>query len=66
MADRICSKTHTWDRYFTILDVQALFNNLDNPAVQNNAELYRFQQSGQDGRDVNILDVQALFNKLQE
>jgi PKD repeat protein len=50
---------------FSILDVQALFKNLDNPDVQNNAERFNFQESsGSD--EVTILDVQALFNELQE
>jgi hypothetical protein len=47
---------------FNILDVQALFNNLDNPTVQNNPELFKFQEGGSD--KVTILDVQALFNEL--
>jgi hypothetical protein len=53
------------DNEFNILDVQALFNNLNNPNLQNNAEAFKFQESsGSD--DVTILDVQALFNELQE
>jgi len=48
---------------FTILDVQALFNNLDSDAVQNNPEFYSFQEG--DRRSVTILDVQALFNRLE-
>jgi hypothetical protein len=47
---------------FTILDVQALFNNLDNPAVQDNYWAYKFSNDG--SQQVNILDVQSLFNKL--
>jgi subtilisin family serine protease len=47
---------------FNILDVQALFNNLDTPAVQNNAGAYDF--SGTDPTEVTVLDVQALFNEL--
>jgi hypothetical protein len=48
-------------RGFTILDVQALFNNLDNPAVVNNAAAFNFQTSFD---TVSTLDVQALFNEL--
>jgi hypothetical protein len=49
----------------TILDVQSLFNNLDNPDLQNNAEAFKFQENGA-SEEVTILDVQALFNELQE
>jgi len=51
------------DDRFSILDVQALFNNLDNPALQEYAGAFNF--SGSDPDEVNILDVQALFNDLQ-
>ena len=52
------------DSDVTILDVQALFDNLDDPAVQNNAELYGFQAGG--SSEVTILDVQGLFNELAD
>lgn len=45
-----------------VFDVQILFNNLDNPAVQDYAEYYNF--SGQDEEEVGIFDVQALFNRI--
>jgi len=47
---------------FTIFDVQALFSHLNDPAVQNNAQYYRFQE-GNTG-SIGVFDVQALFNKL--
>ena len=46
----------------TILDVQTLFNNLENPEIQNNSEKFNFQ--GQNPDQVSILDVQGLFNRL--
>jgi hypothetical protein len=46
----------------TILDVQALFANLDSDAVQNHATAFNF--SGGDESEVTILDVQGLFNEL--
>jgi hypothetical protein len=49
------------DGELDINDVQALFNNLDNPALQRNARAFDF--SGQGGA-VDILDVQALFERL--
>ena len=52
------------DDEFTILDVQALFDNLDSDAVQNNAAAFDF--SGLDPDEVTIFDVQALFNRLQD
>ena len=45
---------------FNILDVQALFNNLESPELQNNVGAFDFQ----DDEGINILDVQALFNQL--
>lgn len=45
-----------------IFDVQLLFTNLDNPAIQDNAEYYNF--SGEEPDEVTIFDVQALFNDL--
>jgi len=52
------------DDQFTVLDVQSLFNNLDNPLVQNNVDLFQFQPRP-DPEAVNILDVQGLFNELE-
>jgi hypothetical protein len=49
------------DDTLDINDVQALFNNLDNPDLQKNARAFDF--SGQGG-SVDILDVQALFERL--
>jgi PKD repeat protein len=49
---------------FNILDVQALFNNLDTPAVQNNAGAYDFASDDDNG--MSILDVQGLFNELAD
>jgi subtilisin family serine protease len=49
------------DGDLSVLDVQALFNNLDNPAVQNNAASFKFSGTG---GDVSVLDVQELFNEL--
>jgi hypothetical protein len=46
----------------TILDVQALFNELESDAVQNHATAFNF--SGGDETEVTILDVQGLFNEL--
>jgi len=46
---------------FTILDVQALFNNLNNQDLQDNSANFKFQ--GGSG-NVTTLDVQALFNDL--
>jgi outer membrane protein assembly factor BamB len=48
------------DGEFTILDVQALFENLDSPVVQTNPSAFDFQTTG----GVTILDVQELFNLL--
>jgi len=45
-------------------DVQMLFDNLDSPAVQSNAEAYNF--SGKNPDRVTIFDVQAQFFKVQE
>ena len=47
---------------FTIADVQALFDNLDNPQIQNNAARFNFQGSNPD--EVTIFDVQALYQRL--
>jgi phosphatidylserine/phosphatidylglycerophosphate/cardiolipin synthase-like enzyme len=48
---------------FTILDVQALFDHLDDPTVQDNAWAFNF--SGTDPDEVTVVDVQALFDDLQ-
>jgi hypothetical protein len=51
------------DGDFTIFDVQALFNNLDEKEVQQYADAYNF--NGDEEPDgVTIFDVQGLFNKL--
>jgi hypothetical protein len=47
----------------SILDVQSLFNNLENEVVQNNSEAFKFQPGV---GEITILDVQGLFNELQE
>jgi hypothetical protein len=44
-----------------ILDVQALFNNLDSAVVQNNRAAFKFQPRVD---ELTILDVQGLFNEL--
>jgi hypothetical protein len=46
----------------SILDVQTLFNRLDDPTLQENARFFKFQEGGSD--EVTILDVQALFNRI--
>lgn len=48
------------DDTFDIVDVQALFANLDDDAVQNNPEKFDFNDDG----TVDIVDVQALFFEL--
>jgi PKD repeat protein len=48
-------------RGFSILDIQALFNNLDDPVIQKNADAFKFADTG---GEVSVLDVQALFNEL--
>ena len=50
------------DGEFTVVDVQALFDNLDSDAVQDNPEAFDF--SSLDPDEVTIFDVQALFNRL--
>jgi hypothetical protein len=60
-GDGLYRRVRGGDR-FTILDVQALFNNLDNPTLQEYAGAFNFSRSDPD--EVNILDVQALFNDL--
>ena len=44
-----------------VFDVQTLFENMDDPAVQENAELFDFQGESPDA--VTIFDVQALFEQ---
>ena len=51
------------DDDFNILDVQALFNNLEEPAVTGNAQYFYFNPRP-DPQSPNILDVQSLFNIL--
>lgn len=46
----------------SILDVQALFGNLDSPTVQENAVAFNF--SGSDRNRVTVFDVQALYNRV--
>jgi hypothetical protein len=43
-----------------VVDVQALFANLDDPAVRNNPDAFDFNGDGQ----VDVVDVQRLFNEL--
>ena len=50
------------DGSFSVVDVQALFANLDSDAVQDNPELFDFNGDG----EVDVTDVQALFAALQE
>jgi hypothetical protein len=52
------------DGNFTIADVQVFFQNRDSDVVQNNAELFNFDNN--DPPDVTIRDVQALFQLFQE
>jgi PKD repeat protein len=52
----------TGDGDRSIVDVQALFDNLDSDAVQDNAPAFNF--SGTDPAQVSIFDVQALFSRL--
>jgi len=52
------------DGDFTILDVQALFNNLESPEVQRNAKAFSFHENKKDS--INIRDVKSLFNELEE
>lgn len=50
------------DGEFGIFDVQAFFNNFDEPVVQNNLAAFNFNND--DPVEVGIFDVQALFNQL--
>ena len=45
----------------TIVDVQALFANLDSDAVQENVDLFDFNGDG----EVDVSDVQALYDQIQ-
>ena len=51
------------DGGFDIFDVQALFNGLDNDAVQNHPEMFNFNEDD-NPESVTIFDVQGLFNRL--
>ena len=54
----------TGDGAFTIDDVEALFDNLNRNAVQDNPELFNF--AGRDAPEtVTVADVQALYQELQ-
>jgi PKD repeat protein len=48
------------DGEFDIVDVQALFANLDDETVQNNSDGFDFNQDG----DVDVVDVQKLYNEV--
>ncbi|AZH27180.1 PKD domain-containing protein [Haloplanus aerogenes] len=48
------------DGNFNIVDVQAMFANLNDDAIQNNPDKFDFNNDG----SVNIVDVQALFFEL--
>ncbi|WP_053949076.1 outer membrane protein assembly factor BamB family protein [Halolamina sediminis] len=50
------------DGAFTVIDVQALFANLDSDVVQNNVSKFDFNGDG----EVDIADIQALYARLQE
>lgn len=50
------------DGAFTIVDVQALFANLDSDVVQENASKFDFNGDG----EVDVTDVQALYARLNE
>lgn len=52
------------DDGFSIVDVQDLFANLDNPVVQQYSELFNF--AGANADRVSIFDVQALFTEYQQ
>lgn len=49
------------DGAFTIVDVQALFANLDSDVVQNNPSKFDFNGDG----EVDVTDVQALYDRLE-
>jgi hypothetical protein len=51
------------DGSVNVLDVQTLFNNLDDVTLQSNAEKFDFSGTG---GDVTVIDVQALFNMIQQ
>ena len=48
------------DGEFNIVDVQALFANLDDSVVQNNPDKFDFNQDG----GVDVVDVQKLYNEV--
>jgi hypothetical protein len=45
----------------SVVDVVALFENIDEPAVQNNPELFSFERPDAESPDVGIADIVALF-----
>ena len=51
------------DGSVNVLDVQTLFNNLDDVTLQSNAEKFDFSGTG---GEVTVIDVQALFNMIQQ
>lgn len=53
------------DGEFDIFDIQALYNNLDTDAVQNNPAAFNFANDDNPS-EVTIFDVQALFNDLDQ
>jgi hypothetical protein len=50
------------DGNFNIVDIQAMFANLDDPAMQDDANLAKFDFNGDN--TINVVDVQALFVEL--
>lgn len=48
----------------TVVDVQVLFDNLDNEEIQNNAAAFNF--SGTDSTEVTVADVHALWKQFTE
>jgi hypothetical protein len=60
-GDGLYENVRGTDRGFTVLDVQTLFNELENPVLQENAQFFQFEPADP---DVTVLDVQQLFNEL--
>ncbi len=54
----------TGDGELTIADVQALFDNLGEPEVQDHSAVYNFSRTNPDR--VTVFDVQALFTELDQ